>query len=1023
MTRDVTMKNCVAYTTRPFLLRLALAAGIVLLGALVCRAGGPKYVAGSSYFDPSVMGQPLTWPQGVITYYTDQGSLSPLLSNSSANSFVAGAFGVWTSVSTAAVVANSGGSLAEDVNGTNVTVNADGSISMPVDIQPSAIGDPVGIVYDSDGSVTDALLGAGAGGSSQCFFNAVFGGTDNYGSFATYEHALIVMNGQCVQQSSQLTDVEYRLVRVIGDVLGVGWSQLNLNVQTGKPHPTSDDYAGFPVMHFMDLWNCVPITLCYPNGYQPSLDDMAAISRLYPVTAQNISNFAGKQIFSSATARIHGSVYFTDTHGNRTTPMQGVNVIARWIDPSTGQPSRKYAMSSVSGFLFSGNEGNPITGFADVFGNPFSNWGSMNSGVEGFFDLAGLQPPNTSAQYQLSVEALDPLWSAGVGPYAPGPVAPSGSFAPMIVTVGPGGDIQQDIVMAASAQPLPEPSSTWSVPAELPEGGDWNSSFNRPGDVQYFALAAQSSRTLSVAVTALDETGAASESKVQAVIGIWNATAPPGSPPPAYTSSPFNQQPFGMTRLDAVFNAAGNFIVGVSDVRGDGRPDYHYHAHVLYADSVSPARVPVGGAPVSVKGTGFASGMVSAVGATNAPQLGISADQMILAAPPHSDGVQNITISDSVSGASTSMTGAITYGAAPTDNIVMISGSSPPVTVGVPAINPIGVKVVASDGVTPVAGATVGWSATSTVQLSACGGSAVCSVTTDESGKAWTWATPTAVGVVTIAATLAPGVYSPPKSVSVLLNAIEHSSDIGAINPNVWISQGATITVPLTARVLSNGSPQNNVQVTYFLVTGSGTLSAASAQTNVNGYATVNLSLNQVASQVEVMACVSGGSPCSPFNFYVTPLAQQNLQAVAGAGQISTGAAFQPVVVRVTDSSSLPNPVLAAPVSFLTMVLRPQGSTGGGAGGESRPDNSGMPVILSVVQSFASTDLNGLANVVPSSGGFDPPVEVDVGVTAGSGAMLDFPLQVLPGSGTGSAAMQGMPARHPLKEASGGPDR
>lgn len=311
-------------------------------------------------------------------------------------------------------MANNGGSLAEDVNGTNVTVNADGSISMPADIQPSTLGAPVGIVYDYDGSVTDALLGAGAAGSSQCFFNAVFGGDDNYGAFATYEHALIVINGQCAQQLSQLTDVEYRLVRVIGSVLGLGWSQLNLNVQTGKPYPTSDDYAGFPVMHFMDLWNCVPITLCYPNAYQLSMDDTAAISRLYPVTAQNISNFPGKQIFSSATARIHGTVYFTDTHGNRTTPMQGVNVVARWIDPNTGQPSRRYALSSVSGFLFSGNEGNPITGFADVLGNPFSNWGSLNSGVEGFLILQDCNRPtqarNIKSASRQSIRYGRPEW-------------------------------------------------------------------------------------------------------------------------------------------------------------------------------------------------------------------------------------------------------------------------------------------------------------------------------------------------------------------------------------------------------------------------------------------------------------------------------------------------------------------------------------------------------------------------------------------------------------------------------------
>ena len=72
------------------------------------------------------------------------------------------------------------------------------------------------------GSVTDALIGSGAGDSSQCFANAVYGGNDNYSTTATYQHALIVINGQCALQSSDLTDVKYRLVRVIGGVLGLG---------------------------------------------------------------------------------------------------------------------------------------------------------------------------------------------------------------------------------------------------------------------------------------------------------------------------------------------------------------------------------------------------------------------------------------------------------------------------------------------------------------------------------------------------------------------------------------------------------------------------------------------------------------------------------------------------------------------------------------------------------------------------------------------------------------------------------
>jgi hypothetical protein len=176
------MKNRMAFTPHSFLLRLALSIAMILVVALASRAGGPKCVAGSSYFDPTSAGQPLVWQQGVITYYTDQGDLSPLMPNASANNFVADAFAQWTSVPTAALAATNGGPLAEDVNGSNVLLNSDATITMPADIQPTATGTPIGVVYDDDGSVTDALMGMGAGDSSQCFSNAVFGGNDSYGN-------------------------------------------------------------------------------------------------------------------------------------------------------------------------------------------------------------------------------------------------------------------------------------------------------------------------------------------------------------------------------------------------------------------------------------------------------------------------------------------------------------------------------------------------------------------------------------------------------------------------------------------------------------------------------------------------------------------------------------------------------------------------------------------------------------------------------------------------------------------------
>ena len=979
-----------AFTDRLFLLRLACVATMVLFSAPSLRAGGPRSVAGSSYFDSSVTAQPVTWSQGTITYYTDQGDLSSILPNASANSLVATAFAQWSSIPTAALAVTSGGTLAEDVDGSNVTVNADSSISMPADIQSTSTGTPLGIVYDYDGSVTNALMGAGAGDSSQCFANAVFGGTDNYSSFANYQHALIVINGQCAQQSSQLADVQYRLLRVIGSVLGLGWSQVNVNVQTGSPLPTSADFAGFPLMHMADARNCVPITLCYPNPLQISMDDAAAISRLYPVTAQNLPLFPGKQVFSASTARIHGSVYFTDTHGNRTQPMQGVNVVARWIDPSTGQPSRHYVASSVSGFLFTGNEGNPITGTDDSLGNPLADWGSDNTTLEGFFDLSGLQLPGGGAtQYQLTVEALNPEWSAQVGSYAPGPVSPSGTAQPVTITVSAGSNVQQDILMSGSAQPIPQASS-WTSPASLPLDGDWVSTLGSYDAVHYFSLSIQSNRTLSIAVTPLDASGSASELKTQPVIGLWSASDPQGTAPPAFTPSPFNQLTFALTRLDAQVSATGNYILGISDARGDGRPDYRYHARVLYADRVSPSRVGVNGGAITILGTGFAPGLAATIGSTVVAPLAITAGQVILPAPPASDGLQSVTLTDPSSGASSTMLGALAYGAAPTDNLVLLNGLNPSTPVGIQSAKPVAVRVLAADESTPVAGATIGWNANNGMQLSACKNVSSCSVTTDENGYAATWLTPAVIGTSLVTATLAPGVYSPAQSVSAALSGTETSSDIGVTTPNIYISLGATASLPLTAHLVSNGLARTNVQVNFSVVGGSGSLSASSAQTNSSGYATVSLSVTQIAAPVQVTACVAPGNvPCSTVYVVPVPVSQQIVQPVAGLGQISADQPFQSVTVRVTDSASpLPNPVVAAPVVFQTTVLRPQSSYG-------ETGIPVMPIILAVSQTTVASDLNGIASILPSARGFSPPLEVDVGVTTGNVA-LDFPLELLP---------------------------
>ena len=182
-----------------------------------------------------------------------------------------------------------------------------------------------------------------------------------------------------------------------------------------------------------------------------------------------------------------------------------------------------------------------------------------------------------------------------------------------------------------------------------------------------------------------------------------------------------------------------------------------------------------------------------------------------------------------------------------------------------------------------------------------------CSAISDESGMASTWVTPAATGNAVITATLAPGVYSPAQSVGSTLSATSTSLDIGVTPPTLWIAAGATLSVPLTARLVSLGAPQSGKQVNFFIDQGSGSLSSTSAVTNTSGYATVTLTVTNFTVGMQLSACAGpGNNPCQNISVNAVAAAAMNLQAVAGAGQVVTGAAFQPLTVRVTDSSTPP---------------------------------------------------------------------------------------------------------------------
>ncbi|HEU5336746.1 MAG TPA: IPT/TIG domain-containing protein, partial [Terriglobales bacterium] len=731
-----------------------------------------------------------------------------------------------------------------------------------------------------------------------------------------------VLNGNCALSTAALPDLKYHLVRVLGRVLGLDWTDLNGNVFSRKPYPTVDDYLGFPVMHALDP-PCPNSTLCFTAADQLKLDDRAAISRLYPVTEANIGGFSGKQIFSQSTARIHGAVYFRGRDAMPGQPMQGVKVVARWIDPGTGQPSHRYTAASVSGFLFRGNAGNPVTGFSDAAGERYDRFGSDDPALEGYFDLAGLEIPDNgaTAQYQLTLEPVDPLCAepASVGPYRNGQVAPSGTATPVTVTISKGAELRQDFVLPESALPGRGSAGSFAVPARVPASGNWAGWLSPYGNVDYYWLSARADRTMTVKATALEESAKATVHKAEPVIGIWQAAAPAGYAPDVAVSY-FNSVETGATVLKARFLSSGSFKIGIADYRGDGRPDFRYRGRIFYGDSVWPARVATqSSASLTVRGIGLDAATTAKINGQATPVIAALSDRIVLATPSLPDGIYSLDL-QAADGSSSSLINALTYGAAAGDQIVLLQGTAnPPTPVGGEAPNPIRVRVLEADGITPVPGATVHFSASPAgLSFSSCA-APTCALLTDAQGEASSRITPVMAGTFTVSAAI-----SAAAEVHATLSGVASALQIAPVAPSVWVAQGSTGAVALTVRVLSNGQPVAGRNVQYAVTQGKASLSPAAAVSDAAGYAAVNLNLSALAGEVHASACVMpNAAPCSTFYIYAVPASALRLQYFAGERQIiNTAQTFSAVRLRVTDSSSPPNPVRMAPAAVLSAVLR-----------------------------------------------------------------------------------------------------
>ncbi|HTB96472.1 MAG TPA: IPT/TIG domain-containing protein [Terracidiphilus sp.] len=881
--------------------RLRWAAFLLLPCAFLCPpavAGGPKYVAGPGYFNAGVVGHPLRWNGGVVRYFVDQGPLSASVDNQQAVAMVDAAAALWSAVPTAGVTLVDSGALNEDVAGTNAlpgsgAVAATTRFAQPADVTPSAINYPVAVVFDADGSVINALVGAGASDPNACQNNGVFAWVDNVNPDAKFAHAVLLLNGLCANTSSRLAMMSFQLERAFGRVLGLDYSQVNPGaLASGDPNKE----LGMAVMQPMSGacgsfgGSCIP----QPTLLRP--DDIAALNRLYPITALNQASFPGKEITAAHTISIQGTVSFREGTG-----MEGVNVVARPLD-ADGNPLYAYTVTAVSGALFRGNRGNPVSGWNDANGNPLNAWGSDDPTLQGFFDLSGIPlPPGTStANYEVSFEPINALYmmQSSVGPYVDGSPSPSGDL-PTIFVSGMTSGASQTLTVPVDDSAVGNSSdaiATESGPRPVPPSGEWTGRLSQVGQTDWFAFPVRANRTFTVVTQALNEGGVPTEGKAIPAVGVWDGYDAAGAAPALWAPG-LNGYGTGETFLTTLSPSDDVIRIGISDMRGDGRPDYSYEGWILYADTVIPSHLPTTGGPIVIEGMGFHPSDSVLVGGKAAVVTSVSPNEITAIAPASaSTGSVNVEVDDlPIYSAAAVISAGVSYDAGTGDSLTLVTAPSNTVPIGVPI--PFTVTALGTN-LTPAGGITVTYSAGSGTAALGCGQSQ-CSVTTSGDGTATLSVTALSTTASIVTASLANGA-------SLQAHFTGGAAPVlSALTPNLSVAAGTTVAWTEQALVLSHGTPMSGQTVAW--QSGSAGILAQSSMaaiSNGSGIASKTLNVGPLneGQQVTNTACVNGTANCALFTATGARPEYAVVEPVSGTMQnLSISGTPAQIVLRVRD--------------------------------------------------------------------------------------------------------------------------
>lgn len=295
------------------MMRRCLSVAILFALSLPARAGGP-WLLGSPSF--GVDGQPFVWNNSQpIQYRVDTGALGSI-SNASATADLANAFNTWTQLPTVALSTTNAGPILGVTNGHVASVADFNSVVGSCDN-----GNQSPMIFDTDGSLFQQLVGDASviGFTSPCKLT-------QDGHIAG---ALSVFTG-----GSNLTEQQQQQVMLheLGHFFGLDHS-LPGQDPCGT---TTDDTAALPIMYY-DLTSQTTL----------STDDKAWISWLYPSSTYN-----------TVYGTITGLVLFSDSTSHVQDVLVAVHPAA---SGTTAGEDRSQAWSSISGFRFTGNPGQPYT--------------------------------------------------------------------------------------------------------------------------------------------------------------------------------------------------------------------------------------------------------------------------------------------------------------------------------------------------------------------------------------------------------------------------------------------------------------------------------------------------------------------------------------------------------------------------------------------------------------------------------------------------------------------------------------